>query len=804
LKKNRGGMKNKAKIFSELEKLAPTIPAPVGWADENGVALGCNDLAANAVGVTMAQKGIIGKTPYEFEFYSKEAADLMMNKMKQAMQEKKPILFEESIVDIESEKVRYFLTTRAPLFDDDGINVVGTIGTSVEITDRKEAERLRLETELQKTEIQEQTKFRSFIDQAAHDTQSPLTILLVLAHHCKGLTKGRIFESLRSHTAFVPISIFWLDADNRIIGANKLAVVSIGGVSIDDYIGKTAYEIYPYEMADNIVRHNNEVMRTGKVLSQEESIRDVTTGKTKYFIAYKAPLYDDKGNVVGLIGTSVDITTEKNAECLKLETELQKTKIQEQENFATVASQVSHDIRSPLASLEMILASCKDIPEAKRIALRSATKGVTAIADNLLNKYRKYENEKDTEAQEPQPILASLALEEILSLKKSQYSNSLVKFNSSFEPKSSFVFIKADPSNFNRMISNLINNAVDAFEGKEGEIDLKLSLDDEQVNIIIQDNGKGMPQEIIDKIMNNVAVTAGKKDGNGIGLAQVRNTLQASRGKMSIDSKIGTGTKIVLTFPRVGSPDWIAEEIVLHKGDTVVVLDDDDSIHDAWDARFEDYADIIQLEHFRDGEEAADFINNAAEKNKIFLLSDFELISQKFNGLQIIENTSMRMQSILVTSHYHNQPVRDLAAEVGVKILPKQLAPEVPIKIEETERNKSAINNFKKIELVIIDDDQLLADSLANLLKKRFVEVEAHYHPNHFLKNLSKYAKDTIICMDHDLKAQIDGIELAKRLNEAGYIKLYLLSGKTFEEGEVPDYLTVLLKGDTDALDKLV
>lgn len=95
MKKNRGGMKNKAKIFSELEKLAPTIPAPVGWADENGVALGCNDLAANAVGVTMAQKGIIGKTPYEFEFYSKEAADLMMNKMKQAMQEKKPILFEE-------------------------------------------------------------------------------------------------------------------------------------------------------------------------------------------------------------------------------------------------------------------------------------------------------------------------------------------------------------------------------------------------------------------------------------------------------------------------------------------------------------------------------------------------------------------------------------------------------------------------------------------------------------------------------------------------------------------------------------
>jgi FixJ family two-component response regulator/anti-sigma regulatory factor (Ser/Thr protein kinase) len=380
----------------------------------------------------------------------------------------------------------------------------------------------------------------------------------------------------------------------------------------------------------------------------------------------------------------------------------------------------------------------------------------------------------------------------------------LIKFNSCFEPNSSFVFIKVDPSNFNRMISNLINNAVDAFEGKEGEIDLNLSLDDERVNIIIQDNGKGMPQKIVDKIMNNIAVTAGKKDGNGIGLAQVRNTLHISKGKMSIESEIGTGTKITLTFLRVGSPDWIAEEIVLHKGDTVVILDDDNSIHDAWNARFEEYANIIKLKHFEVGEEAIDFINNAAEKNKIFLLSDFELINQEFNGLQIIEKTSMQKQSVLVTSHYHNQPVRDLAAEIGVKILPKQLAPEVPIKIEEKERNKSAINNFKKIELVIIDDDQMLADSLVGLLKERFDGAKAYYHPNHFLKDLSKYAKDTIICMDHDFKTKIDGIELAKQLNEAGYTKLYLLSGKTFEDGEIPDYLTVLLKGDTDALDKLV
>lgn len=55
-----------------------------------------------------------------------------------------------------------------------------------------------------------------------------------------------------------------------------------------------------------------------------------------------------------------------------------------------------------------------------------------------------------------------------------------------------------------------------------------------------------------------------------------------------------------------------------HKGDTIVILDDDDSIHDAWDARFEEYADIIHLEHFEVGEEVINFINNASEKTKCF------------------------------------------------------------------------------------------------------------------------------------------------------------------------------------------
>ena len=59
------------------------------------------------------------------------------------------------------------------------------------------------------------------------------------------------------------------------------------------------------------------------------------------------------------------------------------------------------------------------------------------------------------------------------------------------------------------MISNLINNAAEAFDGKGGTIDLKLILDGEYVKVVIKDNGKGIPKKVLDKINNSITVTSG-------------------------------------------------------------------------------------------------------------------------------------------------------------------------------------------------------------------------------------------------------------------------------------------------------
>ena len=110
---------------------------------------------------------------------------------------------------------------------------------------------------------------------------------------------------------------------------------------------------------------------------------------------------------------------------------------------------------------------------------------------------------------------------------------------------------------------------------------------------------------------------------------------------------------------------------------------------------------------------------------------------------------------------------------------------------------------LKKVGLVIIDDDELLVDSLVDFFQNKGIVVDAYYKPKNFLDRLSQYPKNTKICMDNDFHCQITGVELAKQLHETGFTQLYLFSGKDFEKDEIPNYLKVITKEDLIGLSKL-
>ena len=156
-----------------------------------------------------------------------------------------------------------FLSKKNPFKDNKG-NILGVLGISIDITDRKKAEkeaiRLQLENELQKTKLEEQLKFKKLVDQAANDIQSHLATLLILVQQCSGLAKNDVFKTIEKLADTAPVNVYWSDENNTVLGVNKHTAKVTGGPSAY-FIGKKLYDYFPFEMADSMVEHNNLVMK---------------------------------------------------------------------------------------------------------------------------------------------------------------------------------------------------------------------------------------------------------------------------------------------------------------------------------------------------------------------------------------------------------------------------------------------------------------------------------------------------------------------------------------------------------------
>jgi len=106
----------------------------------------------------------------------------------------------------------------------------------------------------------------------------------------------------------------------------------------------------------------------------------------------------------------------------------------------------------------------------------------------------------------------------------------------------------ADYDQIEQVIINLIINAIEAVQNqKEPEIKIEiLSNHQNKPKIIINDNGKGIEPEEIDKIFIPFYTT--KKEGSGIGLSLSRQIMRMHKGSLQVNSEIGKGTKFILEF----------------------------------------------------------------------------------------------------------------------------------------------------------------------------------------------------------------------------------------------------------------
>ena len=736
---------------------------------------------------------------------------------------------------------------------------------------------------------------------------------------------------LKSIIASIPGSIYWKDTKGTYLGCNDFMVKVAGFSSKNDIIGKKDQELWPNQ-ARTFTKTDQEVMNLKCAQSVEERV-DLPNGKTRFFTVEKTPLFDDKKNVIGILGNSLEITELKNtqeeltqaketaesalqslqqaqveerkqreeAERLAIENAANKAELEIQEKFITVVNRIAHDVagsmgvikkmtkyfsnlkeitsisgyemrpisaseredniiyiqandnglqyevldsqkelKKGVASWEQLFAQLKQdsskiesdflefqkeylpilleyteklgftkkkmierrIPEAQRVQLENSTQKAMTIMEGILSKYLNPEENQDESISVFPP---SLAIHDAFAETRLNYEHQGINFIEEFNSNSQMVFIEGQRSQINRAITNLLRNAAQALDGKPGDVVLKLDSDEFYVYITIQDNGKGMPPEMVGKIKDNIAFTEGKKDGHGIGLGQVHATLSRNFAEMDIISEIGKGTQFIIKFKKSLPPNWAAQTIEITPKDKVIIVDDDSSIHGDWGFNFEPIIEkypSISIHNFYESQKALDYIHSLSlsEQNNILLLSDFELANDTRNGLNVIEESKVK-RAFLVTSHCNEPDIQQAMLKLNAKLLPKKLNQYIPIVVLENKVEYSE-TNLKQVDGIWLDDDAGFTLVHEHGLLKAGKTVDIYRSPKALMDAIHIYPKNISILLDNNFDStSIHGTDVAKDLHELGFTKLFLVSGDRLKPNDYP-YLTILGKADLDDIYK--
>jgi len=117
---------------------------------------------------------------------------------------------------------------------------------------------------------------------------------------------------------------------------------------------------------------------------------------------------------------------------------------------------------------------------------------------------------------------------------------------------------KFDEKMLERVIANLCANAIEAMERNGGKIEISLLHNDKTVWIEVADTGKGIPENLLDRVFDSGS-TFGKKNGTGLGLSFCKKIVMAHGGKVSVYSREGEGTVFSLVFPlaAVLKTEWL-------------------------------------------------------------------------------------------------------------------------------------------------------------------------------------------------------------------------------------------------------
>ncbi|MDQ8205296.1 ATP-binding protein [Pelagicoccus sp. SDUM812003] len=404
----------------------------------------------------------------------------------------------------------------------------------------------------------------------------------------------------------LPDFIYVKDRQSRFLNANQRLVDFFGQEKRADLIGRTDFDFCEPELAQKYYDDDQRIIATGETLHQREEAARNERGQHIDLYTSKAPLRDpETGEIIGIVGIGRDITEltkarralSKQAEDLTLQKqELAETlnrlrqaqsQLVQSEKLAslgTLTAGIAHEINNPINfvyagvnSMSKDFDDVKEVVEKMRDLFRSGDLESSLAA--LQAQYQESDFEAAFEALEEtlkdirhgatriKDIVAGLSkfsrmgkeswqrsnlhddLESVLVLLKNKLKHD-IELTKDFDPE--LPEVECFPGKLNQAFMNILSNAIDAIEEKDGpgKIVIRTRQIDSQVSITFEDNGIGMPAEVRSKAFDPFFTTKQIGKGTGLGLSITYSIVQDHHGELDLSSEAGSGTTFELRLPK--------------------------------------------------------------------------------------------------------------------------------------------------------------------------------------------------------------------------------------------------------------
>ncbi|MFL9451759.1 MULTISPECIES: PAS domain-containing hybrid sensor histidine kinase/response regulator [Nostocales] len=307
-------------------------------------------------------------------------------------------------------------------------------------------------------------------------------------------------------------------------------------------------------------------------------------GSIRYLDSRGEPIFNEKGQAIKLIGTSLDITERKQTElALQQAKEAAETASQLKDEFLTI---LSHELRSPLNPIlawSQVLRSRKLNEATTERALETIERNAklqTQLIDDLLDMSRILQGKLNLNIK---PVNLVFIIKNTVELIRQLAEAKGIQIQTVLDLKT--CQIEGDSTRLQQIIWNLLSNAI-KFTPEGGQVTVNLEYLDSYAQIQVRDTGQGISPEflphVFERFRQESTSTTRKYSGLGLGLSIVRHLTKLHGGSVQAESPgLGLGATFTVELPLIvtDSKETAKEEQIKTQmnfnGLRVLIVDDE-------------------------------------------------------------------------------------------------------------------------------------------------------------------------------------------------------------------------------------